>query len=478
LANAKLAVGGKWLGAAIGIVLVDAELARLAASGPTLRLALVACLLVLVLGVWALKPTSLLLLLVAWTVALGSLRRILSYEFVGSAAGADPLLLIQPFVLVLLASLAVRSGALQSRTRLANGVLALTIFTVLGSVNPLQGSLGAGIAALIFFVPLIGFWIGRVIDDATLRRALVIAGVLALPVALYGFAQLAYGFPHWDAAWIVDQGYGALNVSHVIRPFSSFSSASEYAGFLAVGIIIWSWLEPGRLVLPIRLTAAAVLLVALFYESSRGIVFALVATVGLLVAARMRLPLGGAAVFAAATLLLLPLAISNVAPPAGPAATGTGALVSHQVQGLANPTGRQSTLPGHFRLVVDGLRSALTSPLGRGISVVTVAGNKFGGTTAGTEADPSNVAVALGLPGLVAYLIIVGYGFAAAYRGARQLRTPLSFAALGILGVTFFQWLNGGQYAISFLVWLVLGWIDRSTNELDREPHSVEASVT
>jgi hypothetical protein len=27
--------------------------------------------------------------------------------------------------------------------------------------------------------------------------------------------------------------------------------------------------------------------------------------------------------------------------------------------------------------------------------------------------------------------------------------------------LTFLQWLNGGQYAIAFLLWLTFGWIDR-----------------
>jgi hypothetical protein len=31
-----------------------------------------------------------------------------------------------------------------------------------------------------------------------------------------------------------------------------------------------------------------------------------------------------------------------------------------------------------------------------------------------------------------------------------------------VLVITLLQWLNGGQYAVAFLVWLVLGWVDRA----------------
>jgi hypothetical protein len=42
---------------------------------------------------------------------------------------------------------------------------------------------------------------------------------------------------------------------------------------------------------------------------------------------------------------------------------------------------------------------------------------------------------------------------------ALQRRDALSLAALGILVITLGQWLNGGYYAVSALVWILLGWI-------------------
>jgi hypothetical protein len=117
---------------------------------------------------------------------------------------------------------------------------------------------------------------------------------------------------------------------------------------------------------------------------------------------------------------------------------------------------------------VGGLTHVFVNPIGYGISTVTIAGSKFGGAWYNTEADPSNAAVALGLPGLLAFLAIVFFGVARAYRLATTRFDPVALTALGILGVTSLQWLNGGKYAVAFLPWLLLGWIDRRYSELRR----------
>ena len=149
----------------------------------------------------------------------------------------------------------------------------------------------------------------------------------------------------------------------------------------------------------------------------------------------------------------------------GPSTYGTGtsaALLSHQVQGLSDPLNPQTSTAGvHLTLITNGLKQAFSQPLGQGISVVTIAGAKFGGLANGTEADPSNVAVALGLPGLLAYLVILVVGMTRVYGIATRRRDGLALAALGVVTLTALQWLNGGQYAVAVLPWLVLGWADR-----------------
>jgi hypothetical protein len=453
---------------ATALVVGALETARLAVFGGTVRLALTACLLVLFAGVWALRPSATLYLVLVWTVALGLVRRVVSYKLVGAGAGSDILLLVEPCALFLLLATVVRSGAAAMETRMAKAVAALVVLIGFGALNPLQGSVTAGFAALIFFVPILAFWIGReLVDDALFHRLLALLALLALGAVAYGVGQLALGFPSWDGAWIANQGYRGLNVGGVVRQFSSFSAASDYAYFLAVAAVVWAWVNPLRVSRTVAVGVGTGLVVALFYESSRGVLFTLVGTFGVLVAASRGMRLRSALVTGVAAVFLLPVVVSQVTSGLNVrAAHGSNqALVAHQVNGLIDPTGSQSTLPAHFTLIVDGLKSAFANPVGEGISLVTIAGAKFGGGTQGTEADISNAAVALGLPGLALYLFIAWTGFAGAYRLAVARRDPLAYAALGLLMATVFQWLNGGQYAVAYLPWLALGWVDRRLKE-------------
>ena len=59
--------------------------------------------------------------------------------------------------------------------------------------------------------------------------------------ALYGLFQQFVKFPTWDLVWIDSKGYTALNLgSGIVRAFSFFSSAQEYAVFLSVGVVAWA----------------------------------------------------------------------------------------------------------------------------------------------------------------------------------------------------------------------------------------------
>lgn len=434
-----------------------------------LRLAFLVGLLAIVLGLGIRSPRTLLLALPVWLAFLGLSRRLLSA--LGGAPGeADPLLLVGPAALILLAVSAVDRGAVRRRTGLSTAVLALSGLVVLGALNPLQGSLLAGLSATLFFLPLLAFWIGRALaTDGDLRRILLVVAVLGVPAAGYGLFQTFAGFPSWDDRWIREAGYTALNVRGTIRPFSTFASGAEYATFLAVGVVTWLTLVRGRSAVALKLLVVPLLVLGAVFQASRGTVVVLVAALALLLGARSRLPLPAAMIVAAVLLALLPVVVQKVAP-ADLADEGHSRLLSHQVEGLSDPFDpSSSTARNHLTLITLGVKSAFVNPIGHGISAVTIAGSKFGSTNVNTEADPSNAAVALGLPGLVAYAIILVLGFSRAYRLAVSRGDPLTFATLGILAVTILQWLNGGLYAVALLPWLVLGWLDRKWVETRRD---------
>lgn len=444
--------------ALVGLSLVTA---RLLLEPARLRVVIAAVIAIALLGFALHSPRVLLAATVLWLGALGTVRRLVTE--VGTSTKLDPLLLVGPVALVVLVFAALRGEGLVLRTALSKAVLALCALTLLGAVNPLGGSFFGGIAGLLFvFVPMLGFWVGRGIDDRTMRLVIKVVVVVGLSAAVYGLAQTLIGFPPWDRLWIQQVTFASLNVNGVIRPFATFSSAQEFAVYLSVAMVVLVGvaLRAVRYV-PLAIAALALLVPALILESSRGSVVLCVIALGAMLGARARMPLGLAAGLGALLLVALVIGLRSF----GPSATGqssTSALVSHEVSGLSDPLNPQSsTLGAHLSLLGDGLRSALANPVGRGIATVTIAGVTFGGVTAGTELDPSNVGLGLGLPGLIAYLIVFGSGIRRAYAMAGTRRDLLSMIGLGIVVVTMFQWLNGGLYSIAFIPWLVLGWTDR-----------------
>jgi hypothetical protein len=424
----------------------------------------------LILG--SISPRRLLLLIVVWLLALGVTRRLLLV--VEPQSQYDPLLLVGPAGLTILALFGIKRGAFRQRTPLANAALVLGVLTLLGAANPLQGSLLTGLAGLLFFlVPQVGFWVGRsIVDDRLFLSIAKIIGVGVPLVAVYGLVQTFLGFPPWDQAWLDSaRSYIALSVGGTTRAFASFSSASEYASILAVGIIFWLAFGIRRLRPLIALPVIGLLAAALVLESSRGIIVMVLVTVVLMAACRLRWRIWAAALGAGLVVLLIPSVISTVAATSvvqGPAA----GLVQHVTEGLSDPFGQTSTLPAHIAVVIQGLQATVSHPLGTGIGTVSLAAQKFGGTIGGTELDVSDAGEALGVPGILAYGAVLFLGFRTLYRVASVRRDALALMALGVASVLFMHWLNGGQYAAAILPWLALGWADRQgQNESPPAPH-------
>ena len=423
-----------------------------------LRYAAAGAVAVAVAGLATVSPRGVLYAVVPWFLALGLLRRITS-EY-APYGGADPLLAVGPLALGLLAVVALHRGAMRDATPLAKAVVVFSILVLLGALNPLQGSPTAGIASLLFvLVPMFGFFIGRAVGDDALRTFVRLLGLGGLVVAVYGLGQTFYGFLPWDASWIQQQrDYAALGVftsggggAPVTRPFGTASSAAEYGYIVGIALVIWAVGGVTKLRL-VNLGVVAILFVALVLESSRGILVATVAGLLFVLAAKRRFSFWPATVAVALTLVALPVALSVASFGTG-GATQVGTLVGHQVEGIRDPLNPEtSTLGIHLDLIVEGVRSPLVHPLGLGLSAVTIAGQRLGSSVAaGTEADISNVGVALGIPGFLVYFLVLALALPLLYRVARARSDPLGFIGLAIGIILLLQWLNGGMYAVAWL---------------------------
>lgn len=444
--------------------------------------------------VW-LSPRKTLLALVVWMVMLGFLRRISPGGTTSSYSG-DPLLLVGPLVIVLLFVAAALRGGLRARSPFAIPVALLAILGIVEGANPLQGSLTIGLGGILYVVvPMLAFWIGRVfLDDKTLRQLMWVVAVSAAANAVYGLVQTLAGFPSWDVRWIQSAGYAALDVGGSTRAFGSFTSATEYDGFLTLGLVCWVALarRGGPLRIPITLGAVALIGTALILGSQRSAVLLAVVALGLMFAARTGRKLGGAVLAGLVAVALVILVAGQLGSGSSTSTTASSpqltsgqnvsALTGHLFSGLGSPTGSSSTLGSHVSEMVQGVKDGFTEPLGHGTGVITVAAGHFSSSGAstgagqsgtssngssstsqavfGTESDLGNAGVAFGLLGLLLYVLIAFRALTGAYGLARARRDALSLAALGIVMGTFTGWTNGDLYSVCWLVWLIFGWVD------------------
>ncbi len=373
----------------------------------------------------------------------------------------DPLLLVAPAVafVILVRVVAIERRPLGS-DRISRLMVFLVVLSFIEAFNPRGGGLSAGLAALLFtVVPLIWFFVGR--EVGTRGAVEILLGCLVVSaclVATYGLIQIWDGFPAWDRLWLSQSSYTALDVKGVTRAFATFSSAAEYGSFLAIGIVVAFAFAVDRR--PYLLPAVPLLAIALFYESSRGIIVTTVVAVLVVLAARtgsLRRATLALIILLAAVLLGVTLARGSIQN----ASTSSNGLVAHQTSGLLHPLDQnKSTLPVHLALLENGFKRGIFDPIGYGIASTTLAGSRLGAPeSASTEVDLSNVFVADGTLGGLAYAAVLVLVLMAALRHAVATRDAASLAVLGILVANFGQWLNGGFYAVSALIWFSIGFL-------------------
>jgi len=444
---------------AAAVVLTAFSSLFVVAGGPWIRLILALAISFLLVTISLSRPALGITATFVYLIFLATVRRLL----IGPASwvSADPLLLVGP---VVAATLMVKLFVLERRqlapdliSKLVLIVLALTCLEV---VNPAGGSVVAGLAGLLFMaLPLLWFFVGReALTDRALERLMAILIVLAMIIAAYGLWQTLVGEPPWDAAWLnVTGGYGSLNVGNELRPFGTFASSSEYALFLGAGLAVSvAFCLRGRLVAAIPIPLLAV---ALFLSSARGALVTAALAVVVLVGLRTGRALTAAAVTLSAVgvaFLALHFESSTLSREGG----ASSALVSHEVGGITEPLNpNSSTLLVHVQLVIEGIESSLSHPLGKGTAVTNnaagVNASSVNSQTQATEVDISNAFVALGVAGAIYLLLVLTILFAAARGYLKGHRELLPVIALLVVGLG--QWLIGGDYALAPLAWLLIG---------------------
>ena len=428
-------------------------------------------------------------LVLSYLAVIGGVRRWL-IPIIGYA-GNDPLLLVVPAVLVAMAmTLRIQNGVTQS-SRLTKLTLWLLGLMLLQAFNPLQGEIAVGMGGIVFYViPLLWFFVGRqcatIGGTRLLLRTIVVIGILA---ASYGLYQTWIGFNTGELAWLNEMkskgSYQALSVG-VIRAFSFFTSASEYACFLAITfIVLWAAFLQGSWT---SLVPLPLIGLALFLESSRGIIVLTLFASSVIWAVQGR----SRPVWIARGIVALVVgfggfgwSISQLEDQEFDERIDP--LIGHQMEGFADPFGEDSTAPGHADRVQNGIWYGITHPWGAGLGATTIAAGKFGGTDLGTEGDLSNLFVSLGIVGGLLYAAVIFMALKTALEFWRLTRHWISLSILGILVVQILNWLNTSQYSTVMLIWFLLGSMEgilsqlririASLREESRSAHSISTEL-
>jgi len=421
----------------------------------------------LLVGVSLKKSVSAMYLLMLYLPLMGFIRR--SLIPVAGWSSFDPLVIVAPGVIFLLGSYwlyrrFVLNDAFLADTKLLRLVQWLILLDFLEAANPRQGGVMAGLGGLMFYVaPL--FWMVLTKQHATERWMKILLGSVfcfGIIGAAYGLKQTFVGFYPFEQSWINLSGYAALIVGKSSRAFSTFTSAAEYAQYLGISLVIgWAIVLRGKLLLKvIAVPSMALIAYALFLESSRGIIITSALAIGVIsiVAARP-----GRSRWIAASITVL--AIVALYSGLGHLQSSNNALIEHQVSGLTHPmNSKDSTASMHIAMMLGGVTHAFTNPLGSGLGATTLAAGKLGSAAdaANSEIDLSNICISDGLIGGLLYGVIMVRVLMLAFKANRK-KGIVPLMILGILCVSLGQWSNGGNYSTSALIWLCIGFLDKST---------------
>lgn len=399
----------------------------------------------------------------------------------------DPLLLVGPVVAL---SLCYRIFVVQRRPlatdRLSKLVLLLLVIALFGVLNPFGvGGVLGGLTGLMFVgTPLLWFLVGREIADRrTVTRLMYAVVIISVGIAAYGVFQTEIGpTPQWDVDWYEITGYAGLGTgiddsTDQLRPWGTFSSASEYSGYLAFGFVFALAMLYHRR--PAAAIAIPLLAGAVFLAGGRSVMSLVLLTAVVLTALRARnraialavVVLGIGAMYGAAL---------TVGPGLDRAAGLSGdAKVERQVGGLVSPLDpNESTLSVHWEALTAGIDLGVRNPVGLGTGASNLGARVSGGEGEfRTDNDIGDVFVAFGIVGGLVFIAIIVMSFRRVFRRyLRERPDPLVFAVAGILVVNFGQWLQSGHYAAAPLMWFLLGWAVKPTKQTpEREERSMSA---
>lgn len=410
-------------------------------------------------------------LVLVWLTFLGFVRRLL-IPFIGYSP-VDPLLLVSPATAVILLLFAWRRGVRPPRSLHTTLCILLFLWVVASVVNPVAPNLYVNLQAAMFYLtPLLWFFVGRTFSPETHSRMLNTLFWLATPVIALGLYHSLVDFLPFEYTWVGVSGQSTAIFfpGFRIRPFSTLVSPQEYGHFLAMSIVVIVakiYYSPSSRYRLLLLGYVGIAGVALFLQASRTNLLLTILALAVITVVKLRSFAFLVATVAAGSLLALVTLRADVAPvqetadqaqedPNTDAPGKTAVLAQHQLAGLTNP--EESTAKIHIAFITQAFVDAFKQPLGNGIGRGTLANQKVG-DFANAESDLPNVFAGMGLPAGFAYAALIMLTLFTAFRVQMLQGEWRHLAWLGILVSDLNQWWSGNLYAVSTILWLVMGGV-------------------
>jgi hypothetical protein len=428
---------------------------------------------IVILGLVMMRPQTGIVVTFVYLAFLGDLRRYL-WVYAGPIAN-DPLLLIAPAVAAWLCATAMLRHQLKLNTPVSKLLVGLMAVMTLQVFNPLQGGVSVGmVGVLMYIVPMLWFWVGKTYGSPEFVEKIFYRVVvpISVPAALLGLLQTMVGFFSFEATFIrVTRMNSVISVGKAPRPFSFFVSPQEYSCYIAIALL--------AVVLPLAmkrvrlsLLLLPLLATALVLGGSRGPIVYFLLAISVVWAVQAR---RSAVVIARGCVAVLVgvVGISYLASEAQDMQFSEQAdpYIHRQIDGFLKP--EDSTAGVHGTMVLEGIESGITNPIGLGLGATTLA-SKTGGAT---EIDISNMFVCLGMIGGLYYLLVVVKIFRQSIVTWQRTRTLAALLVVGTAVLLIGNWLNGVLYAVCPLIWFAIGAMDKSFAQTKPQPVPASASA-
>jgi len=383
----------------------------------------------------------------------------------GRYVAMDPILIISDVITIwMFGYLIIFKGKeiykLFRENKLVKFATILLFVFIMQMFNPKQGSILVGIGGAKFYiVPFMWFYFGLFLDKKFMKQIFVLIVFIGFITALYGLKQTFFGFTPFEEYWVHWGGYSALHLLRIIRSFSTFASAGEYAHYLTIsGIICFAFFLKSRQKITF-LVALTIIVAALFIAAVRSAIFTFVFSSIILVGFLVKDKKKGVLV-SIALLLLIALFISKAGfTPEVNEYSPLSVTSYHAVRGLVNPM-EESSLQSRFHSWFFVFpRLMIRNPFGYGIGSISLAGWKFGSHLMATENLFLDIVLGSGIVGAILFVIVLinvfSYSVALIKENTRKM--------LGILGITvplsFLIIGSSSEYTIFPIIWLLWGVI-------------------